>query len=114
MSVPCLNISLVGCSAGNCVVLQSRFEEPEDVHGIIMRGPEALQSQFSTGYGMVLNLLHSRSLAEAREFIQRSFSNYLGALAQNCCLVCASNPTVQRHCVHGATYRQTMLLAYAG
>lgn len=67
--------------AGNCVVLQSRFEDPEDVHGIIMRGPEALQSQFSTGYGMVLNLLHSRSLAEAREFIQRSFSNYLGALA---------------------------------
>ncbi|BDA41503.1 probable helicase HelY [Coccomyxa sp. Obi] len=65
-------------TTGNCVVLQSRFEEPEDVHGIIMRGPEALQSQFSTGYGMVLNLLHSRSLAEAREFIQRSFSNYLG------------------------------------
>ncbi len=66
--------------AGNCVVLQSRFEDPEDVHGIIMRGPEALQSQFATGYGMVLNLLHSRSLAEARAFIQRSFSNYLGAL----------------------------------
>ncbi|KAK9908752.1 hypothetical protein WJX75_002337 [Coccomyxa subellipsoidea] len=65
-------------TTGNCVVLQSRFEDPEDVHGIIMRGPEALQSQFSTGYGMVLNLLHSRSLAEAREFIQRSFSNYLG------------------------------------
>lgn len=67
------------------------------MHGIIMRGPEALQSQFSTSYGMVLNLLHSRSLAEAREFIQRSFSNYLGAPAQNCCVMCAFNFSMQRH-----------------
>lgn len=63
------------------MVLQSRFEDPEDVHAIIMRGPEALQSQFSTGYGMVLKLLHSRSLEEARAFIQRSFSTYLGRTA---------------------------------
>ncbi len=69
---------LVSASAGNCVVLQSRFEEAEAVHQIITRGPEALQSQFRSGFGMVLNLLHTRSQEEARAFIQRSFSNYLG------------------------------------
>ena len=65
--------------AGYCVVLQSRFEDPTDAQGIIARGPEALQSQFSSGFGMVLNLLHSRSMDEARAFVQRSFNNYLGA-----------------------------------
>jgi superfamily II RNA helicase len=61
------------------VVLQSRFEDPADAQGIIARGPEALQSQFASGFGMVLNLLHTRSLEEARAFVQRSFNNYLGA-----------------------------------
>lgn len=65
--------------AGYCVVMQSRFEDPTDAQGIIARGPEALQSQFSSGFGMVLNLLHTRSMDEARAFVQRSFNNYLGA-----------------------------------
>ena len=70
----------VACGvAGYCVVLQSRFEDPADAQGIIARGPEALQSQFSSGFGMVLNLLHTRSMDEARAFVQRSFNNYLGA-----------------------------------
>ena len=60
------------------MVLQSRFEDPADAQGIIARGPEALQSQFASGFGMVLNLLHTRSLEEARAFVQRSFNNYLG------------------------------------
>ncbi len=60
-------------------MLQSRFEDPTDAQGIIARGPEALQSQFSSGFGMVLNLLHTRSMDEARAFVQRSFNNYLGA-----------------------------------
>jgi hypothetical protein len=67
-----------GLPAGYCVVLQSRFEDPADAQGIIARGPEALQSQFASGFGMVLNLLHTRSLEEARAFVQRSFNNYLG------------------------------------
>ena len=68
------------CScAGYCVVLQSKFEDAEDAQGIIARGPEALQSQFSSGFGMVLNLLHTRSMEAARAFVQRSFDNYLGA-----------------------------------
>ena len=68
-----------GCCTGYCVVLQSKFEDAEDAQGIIARGPEALQSQFSSGFGMVLNLLHTRSMEAARAFVQRSFDNYLGA-----------------------------------
>lgn len=60
------------------MVLQNRFEEAEAAHQIITGGPEPLQSQFSTGFGMVLNLLQTRTQEEAKAFIQRSFSNYLG------------------------------------
>lgn len=44
---------------------------------IIRKGPERLQSQFAAGYGMVLNLLYSRSLQDAKAFIERSFNSYL-------------------------------------
>ena len=72
--------TLSGCCSctGYCVVLQSKFEDAEDAQGIIARGPEALQSQFSSGFSMVLNLLHTRSMEAARAFLQRSFDNYLG------------------------------------
>lgn len=63
---------------GHCVVLQSRYEEPDVAWAIISRGPEPLRSQFSTGYSMVLNLVATRTLQEARAFIERSFNNYLG------------------------------------
>ncbi len=65
-------------AAGFCVILQSRYEEPGDAVGIISRGPEPLASQFTTGYSMVLNVLSTRTLSEARSFISRSFNNYLG------------------------------------
>ena len=47
---------------------------------IIAAGPEPLQSQFATGYNMAANLLRTRSLEEARAFIERSFGNYLGVV----------------------------------
>lgn len=65
-------------AAGNCVLIQSRYEEPEAAWEIIKKGPERLESQFAAGYSMVLNLLYTRSLQEAREFIDRSFSTYMG------------------------------------
>ena len=34
--------------------------------------------QFTTGYSMVLNLLYTRTLEEARAFLDRSFAAYLG------------------------------------
>ncbi len=64
--------------AGHCVVLHSRWEEPKVAAAIISAGPEPLQSQFATGYNMAANLLRTRSLDEARAFIERSFGNYLG------------------------------------
>lgn len=42
--------------------------------------PPSLPLQFSTGYGMVLNLLYTRSLQGARAFLDRSFSRYLGGI----------------------------------
>ncbi|KAL0037105.1 hypothetical protein WJX79_000589 [Trebouxia sp. C0005] len=64
-------------TAGHCVILQNRYEEGDVAWDIIKKGPERLQSQFAAGYGMVLNLLHSRSLDEAKAFIDRSFNSYL-------------------------------------
>ena len=61
-------------------MLQDRFDEPWRVVSILQQGPEPLQSHFATGYGMVLKLLHHRSLDFARAFVERSFYNYLGAL----------------------------------
>lgn len=65
------------CIAGHCVILQNGYEEGQVAWDIIRKGPERLQSQFAAGYGMVLNLLHSRSLEEAKAFIDRSFNTYL-------------------------------------
>ncbi|KAL0028996.1 hypothetical protein WJX77_010606 [Trebouxia sp. C0004] len=64
-------------TAGHCVILQNRYEEGDVAWDIIKKGPERLQSQFAAGYGMVLNLLYSRSLDEAKAFIDRSFNSYL-------------------------------------
>ncbi len=47
-----------------------RFEGAEAGHSIIAAGPEPLQSQFTTSYSLVLNLLSVYSLEEAREFLR--------------------------------------------
>ncbi|KAK9821280.1 hypothetical protein WJX74_008477 [Apatococcus lobatus] len=64
-------------TAGQCIILQNRYEEAEVALDIIARGPEPLQSQFSIGYNMVLNLLHRFTLPEAQAFVQRSFNAFL-------------------------------------
>ena len=66
------------------MILHSRFEGANVAADIISAGPEPLTSQFSAGYGMVLNLLHTRSLDEARAFLERSFGNYMGAQHPAC------------------------------
>ena len=68
------------CIAGHCVILQNRYEEGEVAWDIIKKGPERLQSQFAAGYGMVLNLLYSRTLDEAKAFIDRSFNSDLSKI----------------------------------
>ena len=76
----CFTISVLAL-AGHCVILHSRFEGADVAADIISAGPEPLTSQFAAGYGMVLNLLHTRSLDEARAFLERSFGNYMGERA---------------------------------
>ena len=77
----CCETPLSNAATGNCIIMQSRFEEAEVAWEIIRKGPERLQSQFAAGYSMVLNLLYTRTLEEARAFIDRSFSSYMGTLA---------------------------------
>ncbi|PRW05688.1 DEAD DEAH box helicase, partial [Chlorella sorokiniana] len=59
-------------------LLQSKWEDGDVAWDIVRRGPEPLRSQFTTGYSMVLNLLYTRTLEEARAFLDRSFAAYLG------------------------------------
>jgi len=61
------------------VIVQSRWEEAAQAAALLAAGPEPLRSQFGVGFGTALNLLATRSLDEARAFVQRSFANYLGA-----------------------------------
>jgi hypothetical protein len=66
------------------VLLQSRWDEPEAAWEILKKGPEALASQFCAGYGMALNLLHTRTMQQAREFVDASFASYLGGYHPMC------------------------------
>ena len=40
--------------------MQSRWDGAPEAVQVLQRGPEALSSQFSTSYGMVLSLLASK------------------------------------------------------
>lgn len=62
---------------GHCVIVQSRWDNPDAAWTILRKGPESLESKFATNYGMVLNLLRTRTIGEAKEFLNRSFSMYL-------------------------------------
>ena len=62
---------------GHCVIVQSRWDNPDAAWSILRKGPESLESKFATNYGMALNLLRTRTLQEAKQFLSRSFSMYL-------------------------------------
>lgn len=53
-----------------------RFEGARAAFSIIARGPEQIKSQFCVSYGMVLNLLSTRSLADCAVFLDRSFLRF--------------------------------------
>ena len=65
---------------GYCIMVHSPRDGPQQVADILLKGPEPLASQFESGYGMALNLLFSRSLAQAHDFVARSFSSYMSVL----------------------------------
>lgn len=62
---------------GHSVILRSRFEGVLDAFRVVTADVDALKSKFMPTYGMVLNLLQTRSLDDSRKLIERSFGNFL-------------------------------------
>jgi superfamily II RNA helicase len=62
---------------GHVVTVETPFEGAREAAYLATVGPDPLVSQFSPSYGMVLNLLQTHTLEEARELIERSFGQYL-------------------------------------
>lgn len=63
-------------TVGHVVVAGSPYDTPADAGRIATSRPEALNSQFTPTYGMVLNLLQRGTLESARELIQKSFGQF--------------------------------------
>jgi len=62
---------------GYVVTLQTRFEGAKEASALAISKPNALESQFTPSYGMVLNLLQSYTLEKSKELIKRSFGSFL-------------------------------------
>lgn len=89
-------------------MVHNEYDGEEAVQQLLAKGPEALESQFVPGYRMALSLLRLRSLPQAADFVQRSFSNFLGTcspqvlasrgawavVTRSACAACPRQPTV--------------------
>ncbi|MEA5540183.1 DEAD/DEAH box helicase [Limnoraphis robusta Tam1] len=62
---------------GHVVTVQTPFEGAEEAYHLTTKEPDPLVSQFTPSYGMVLNLLQTHSLEQAKALIERSFGQYL-------------------------------------
>jgi superfamily II RNA helicase len=67
-------------TVGHVVTVQTRFEGAREAAYLATSKPDPLVSQFTPSYGMVLNLLQTHSLDEAKELVERSFGQYLATL----------------------------------
>jgi len=65
---------------GHVVTLQTPFEGAKEAAYLATAQPDPLVSQFTPSYGMVLNLLQTHTLEEAKELVERSFGQYLATL----------------------------------
>lgn len=65
---------------GYVVTLQTPFEGAKEAAYLATAGADPLVSQFTPTYGMVLNLLQTHSLTEAKDLVERSFAQYLATL----------------------------------
>ncbi len=65
---------------GYVVATQTRFEGAKEASDFATSSPDPLVSQFTPTYGMVLNLLQTHSLEEARELVERSFGQFTKTL----------------------------------
>jgi superfamily II RNA helicase len=62
---------------GYVVTLQTPFEGAREAAQIATANAEPLDSQFTPSYGMVMNLLQTHSLDQARDLVEKSFGQYL-------------------------------------
>jgi superfamily II RNA helicase len=62
---------------GHSVVMRSRWEGAPEGFALVTRPADPLKSKFSPNYGMVLNLLDQKPLAECRQIVERSFGAFL-------------------------------------
>jgi superfamily II RNA helicase len=69
-------------TAGYSVIMQSPFEGPIEAFRTVTSDVDALRSHFTPSYGMVLNLLHTRSMDDARSLVERSFGAFLRRKAE--------------------------------
>ena len=65
---------------GHVVTVESPFEGSREAVHLATSGADPLVSQFTPSYGMVLNLLQTHALDEAKTLIERSFGQYLATL----------------------------------
>jgi superfamily II RNA helicase len=65
---------------GYVVSTQTRFEGAKEASDFATSAPDPLVSQFTPTYGMVLNLLQTHTLEEARELVERSFGHFTKTL----------------------------------
>jgi superfamily II RNA helicase len=68
-------------SLGYVVGVQSKFEGAKEAAYLATAGADPLVSQFTPSYGMVLNLLQTHSLEQAKNLVERSFGRYLAMLS---------------------------------
>ncbi len=61
---------------GYVVVMGTQFQSPEEVADLVRSKSNPLESQFSPGYSMVLNLLQNLELEQAKELILKSFGYF--------------------------------------
>ncbi|MBD1805118.1 RNA helicase [Microcoleus sp. FACHB-SPT15] len=67
-------------ATGYVVTLQTPFEGAKEAAYLATAGADPLVSQFTPNYGMVLNLLQTHTLTQARDLVERSFAQYLATL----------------------------------
>jgi superfamily II RNA helicase len=65
---------------GYVVSTQTRFEGAKEAADFATAAADPLVSQFTPTYGMVLNLLQTHNLDEARELVERSFGQFTKTL----------------------------------
>ncbi|MBW4642254.1 MAG: RNA helicase [Goleter apudmare HA4340-LM2] len=65
---------------GHVVTVQTPFEGAKEAAYLATSQPDPLVSQFTPSYGMVLNLLQTHTIEQARELIERSFGQYMATL----------------------------------